>query len=142
VASRRKREGPGGTRCEGKGHFLEAQTWLEEEAGASLYLTLDSVIQHLVEDELEQPHGSAAPQSHAVVTDPSDGRILAMASYPRVNPNAWSASGRNFGGTARAGSVRTGLLFKVFSLGRPSNTAPSPAAEHLCQKGACTLGQK
>lgn len=61
--------------------------------GATLELTIDEYLQHIVEREL-----AAGVKAHkaeggtAVVMDPSTGEILAMASYPGFNPNAFRSS--------------------------------------------------
>ncbi|MEZ5291372.1 MAG: penicillin-binding protein [Vicinamibacterales bacterium] len=58
--------------------------------GATLELTIDEYLQHIVERELAA--GVAANKAEAgtaVVMDPATGEILAMASYPGFNPNAF-----------------------------------------------------
>jgi cell division protein FtsI (penicillin-binding protein 3) len=57
-------------------------------AGASIELTIDSVLQHDVERELARGViENRAEDGVAVVMDPWTGEILAMASYPAYNPN-------------------------------------------------------
>ena len=57
-------------------------------AGASIELTIDSVLQHDVERELARGViENRAADGVAVVMDPWTGEILAMASYPDYNPN-------------------------------------------------------
>ncbi len=59
------------------------------KAGANVYLTLDARIQYIVELALRHPTlGRAA----AVVLDPNNGDILAMASVPSFDPNAFIPS--------------------------------------------------
>jgi cell division protein FtsI (penicillin-binding protein 3) len=61
--------------------------------GATLELTIDQYLQHIVERELAA--GVAAHRAEgatAVVMDPATGEILAMASYPGFNPNAFRAA--------------------------------------------------
>lgn len=64
-------------------------TLLAPLKGDSLKLTIDEVIQHIMEKEL----AAAIDEHHAVdgvgiVMNPYTGEILAMAVYPRFNPNA------------------------------------------------------
>lgn len=59
-------------------------------AGASLELTVDAVLQHIVERELRagvEEHRAAG--GVAIVMDPWTGEVLAMASEPTFNPNVF-----------------------------------------------------
>ncbi|MCX6548823.1 MAG: penicillin-binding protein 2, partial [Acidobacteria bacterium] len=56
--------------------------------GASLQLSIDASIQHLVEDALEEGVRLSHPRTaYAVVVDPQTGEILAMAGTPTFDPN-------------------------------------------------------
>jgi cell division protein FtsI (penicillin-binding protein 3) len=56
--------------------------------GASLQLSLDASIQHIVEDTLEEGVRLSHPRTaYAVVVDPRTGEILAMAGTPTFDPN-------------------------------------------------------
>ncbi|WP_306591807.1 penicillin-binding transpeptidase domain-containing protein [Geothrix sp. 21YS21S-4] len=56
--------------------------------GASLQLSLDASIQHIVEDTLEEGMRLCRPRTaYAVVVDPQTGEILAMAGTPTFDPN-------------------------------------------------------
>jgi cell division protein FtsI (penicillin-binding protein 3) len=58
--------------------------------GASLELTIDEYLQHVVERELRADvEENKAAGATAVVMDPWTGEILAMASYPTFNPNIY-----------------------------------------------------
>lgn len=57
-------------------------------AGASLELTIDDNLQHIAEREVRAGVETArADGGTAVIVDPNNGEILAMASYPTFNPN-------------------------------------------------------
>ena len=57
--------------------------------GSTLQLTIDSTIQHLVEQALEEGVQLHHPLSaYAVVVDPNTGEILAMAGTPTFDPNS------------------------------------------------------
>lgn len=59
-----------------------------QRPGASIELTLDANIQQRAEDELAAVGRVFHPKdSTAIVMDPRNGAILAMASWPQVNPN-------------------------------------------------------
>lgn len=61
---------------------------LKETGGADVFLTIDSKIQYIVEQELGKGVEKVRAQSgSAVLMDPHTGRILAMASYPFFDPN-------------------------------------------------------
>ncbi|MDP1832148.1 MAG: penicillin-binding transpeptidase domain-containing protein [Geothrix sp.] len=56
--------------------------------GASLQLSLDASIQHIVENVLEEGMRLSRPRTaYAVVVDPQTGEILAMAGTPTFDPN-------------------------------------------------------
>ncbi|HUU35385.1 MAG TPA: penicillin-binding protein 2, partial [Vicinamibacterales bacterium] len=60
--------------------------------GATLELTIDEYLQHIVERELEAGvTANKAEGGTAVLMDPNTGEILAMASYPTFNPNDFGA---------------------------------------------------
>jgi cell division protein FtsI/penicillin-binding protein 2 len=59
-------------------------------SGATLELTIDQNIQHVVERELKAGVDWAnAAGGSAIVMDPATGEVLAMASYPTFNPNVY-----------------------------------------------------
>lgn len=61
----------------------------QQERGASVVLTLDEKIQYIAERELaaviDKYH---APAGSVIVQDPNTGAILALANWPKYNPNA------------------------------------------------------
>jgi len=57
-------------------------------AGGSIELTIDEHLQHIAEREVKAGVDAArAEGGTAVIMDPHNGEILAMASYPTFNPN-------------------------------------------------------
>ncbi|MEO8070833.1 MAG: penicillin-binding protein [Acidobacteriota bacterium] len=59
--------------------------------GATVELTIDLYLQHIVERELKAGvEANRAEGGTAIVMDPHTGEILALASYPTFNPNAVS----------------------------------------------------
>jgi cell division protein FtsI (penicillin-binding protein 3) len=68
--------------------MVEALGRVEPEEGRSLQLTLDENIQTIAEEELERTVvSSMALSGVAVVMDVRTGDLLAVAHYPRFNPN-------------------------------------------------------
>ncbi|HHY47357.1 MAG TPA: stage V sporulation protein D [Firmicutes bacterium] len=60
--------------------------------GYDLYLTLDEVIQYIVERELDQAmRDTRSKRGIVVAMDPKTGGVLAMASRPTYDPNRYSA---------------------------------------------------
>ena len=60
-------------------------------SGASIELTIDEYLQHIVERELRASvFEHRASGGSAVVMDPQTGEILAMANEPTFNPNAYA----------------------------------------------------
>ncbi|MCK4693696.1 MAG: penicillin-binding protein 2, partial [Anaerolineales bacterium] len=67
---------------------LEARLKPDPPAGVNLVLTIDIDIQHMVEKILEQAIEDTKSESgQVIVMDPSNGEILAMASWPPLDPN-------------------------------------------------------
>jgi len=59
-------------------------------SGATLELTIDRFMQHVVERELRAGvQWANAAGGSAIVIDPNTGELLAMASYPTFNPNVY-----------------------------------------------------
>jgi cell division protein FtsI (penicillin-binding protein 3) len=72
--------------------FPKGMTERSPTPGHSLTLTIDEVIQYIVERELESAVGRARAKSGTmIVLDPKTGAVLAMAVSPRFDPNAVSA---------------------------------------------------
>ena len=62
----------------------------ENMAGHDIVLTIDSQIQHIVERELKEGiEAMNAEKGMAVLMNPETGEVLAMASYPFIDPNSY-----------------------------------------------------
>jgi cell division protein FtsI (penicillin-binding protein 3) len=84
-------------------------------SGASLELTIDEYLQHVVERELKAGvEENRAAGASAVVMDPWTGEILAMANYPTFNPNTYrDASDRERRNRAIQDIYEPGSTFKI-----------------------------
>ena len=61
-----------------------------EDRGSDIVLTLDREIQYLAESELQRAITlTDAARGNILIMDPRNGEILAMASLPSFDPNAW-----------------------------------------------------
>lgn len=67
-------------------------TWdITPPLGRHVELTIDNYLQHLAEKELfAMAKHSHALKASAIITDPTNGEILAWANYPSYDPNEYS----------------------------------------------------
>jgi cell division protein FtsI (penicillin-binding protein 3) len=71
--------------------WVRTRVTREPQPGGTLELTLDLVIQHIVERELaEGVERSGARAGTAIVMNPNTGEVLALANYPTFNPNSYN----------------------------------------------------
>jgi cell division protein FtsI (penicillin-binding protein 3) len=109
------------------------------EAGSSVILTIDENIQFIAEKELataiEQTHAKAGT---VLVQDPSNGEILAMASWPKFNPNAPGGSRPEARMNRAVGALyEPGSVFKIVTLSAAIDQGITTAEEVVdCQNGA------
>ncbi len=105
-----------------------------------LYLTVDMNLQRACEEILGERIGSI------VVTDVATGQVLAMASYPRFDPNVMSneldptarqqiatAANQPLVNRATLGSYPSGSLFKIITMAAGMELAGLPRTDpHVC----------
>jgi cell division protein FtsI (penicillin-binding protein 3) len=93
----------------------EAPSGRPPEEGASLFVSLDSGIQFAAERELAAAVAEAQAKSGvAILLDPSDGAILAMATAPSFDPNDYgSSTGDSRRNRAIADAYEPGSTFKI-----------------------------
>ena len=109
------------------------------EAGSSVILTIDENIQFIAEKELataiEETHAKAGT---VLVESPSDGEILAMAIWPKFNPNAPAGSPAEARMNRAVGALyEPGSVFKIVTLSAAIDqgvTTPDEVVD--CQMGA------
>ncbi len=87
--------------------------------GNDVVLTIDSVVQHIIEDELRTIGGKFSPHfATIIVSEPRTGRILGMANYPSYDLNNYSKAPleaqRNYALTDR---IEPGSTFKIVAAG-------------------------
>src|SRR6202790_2743490 len=90
----------------------------QRERGANVVLTLDEKIQYIAQRELlaaiEKTHALAGS---VIVMNPNSGEILAMANWPRFNPNAASeAAAESRMNRAVSALYEPGSTFKLITL--------------------------
>lgn len=87
--------------------------------GHSVVLTIDSVVQHIIEDELKELAAKYRPESATIiVSDPRTGAILGLANWPTYDPNEFNraplAAQRN---RAITDILEPGSTFKIVAAG-------------------------
>jgi cell division protein FtsI (penicillin-binding protein 3) len=108
-------------------------------AGSSVVLTIDENIQFIAEKELAAAIAQTRARAGTVlVQDPSNGEILAMASWPTFNPNAPGDSSADARMNRAVGALyEPGSVFKIVTLSAAIDqgiTNPDEVVD--CQMGA------
>jgi cell division protein FtsI/penicillin-binding protein 2 len=91
--------------------------------GNDVVLTIDSVVQHIIEDELKTIGAKFNPRFATIIaSDPQTGAILGMANYPSFDLNNYSKAPleaqRNYAITDR---IEPGSTFKIVAVGAALN---------------------
>ena len=111
----------------------------QHERGANVTLTLDEKIQYIAQRELlaaiEKTHALAGS---VIVMNPGSGEILAMANWPRFNPNAASeAPAESRMNRAVAALYEPGSTFKLITLAAAfDQDMTRPEEVFDCENGA------
>jgi|APLak6261679142_1056127.scaffolds.fasta_scaffold00009_95 cell division protein FtsI (penicillin-binding protein 3) len=117
----------------------------QNNAGASLTLTLDSTMQYVTERALEKAVLDArATAGTAVVLDPRTGEIIALANWPKFNPNSPKGfESEAFRNRAVTDAFEPGSTFKAFVIASAlDQKVISESSEFDCEKGAWPIGRK
>jgi cell division protein FtsI (penicillin-binding protein 3) len=111
--------------------------------GDSLYLTLDKNLQYIAEKELAAGVQAARGKTGSVViVEPATGRILAMASYPSFNPNAFrDFSPATYRNRSICDNYEPGSTLKAFVLSAAfEEKVVHPGQIIDCEKGHYRVG--
>src|SRR5215469_7424762 len=114
----------------------------QRDHGVNVVLTIDEKIQYIAERELavaiEKTH---APAGSVIVQDPNSGAILAMANWPKFNPNsAIEASTDARTNRAISDIYEPGSTFKLITLAAAFDQNLIHADEVFdCQNGSITV---
>ncbi|SEN11672.1 penicillin-binding transpeptidase domain-containing protein [Paenibacillus sp. OV219] len=86
--------------------------------GKNVKLTIDTDIQHYIEDALKETYEKYKPKSiTAIAADPQTMEILGMANMPDFNPNSyWTAPQENFYDHSIKSLYEPGSTFKIVTL--------------------------
>lgn len=128
-----------------RGYVLDIVDEAAEPAvpGASLTLTIDSVLQLFVERELDAAMAQWQPTSAcAIVIDPQTGEVLALASRPGFDPNRTAGVAENaWINTAIASTFEPGSTFKPAVVAWGLEQGLIAADEEFdCERGAYRMG--
>src|ERR1700686_2718558 len=111
----------------------------QRERGANVVLTLDEKIQYIAQRELLAAiEKTRAMAGSVIVMNPNTGEILAMANWPRFNPNAASeAPAESRMNRAVAALYEPGSTFKLITLAAAFDQEITRADEIFdCENGA------
>jgi len=126
---------------------LEASLQPDPTAGVNLVLTIDMDIQQAVEDALQDAiQWSQAESGQVLVMDPETGEMLAMAAWPRLDPNhydTWLSSKEDqtaviapmVGGTYEPGST-----FKVLVMSAALDSDSVELEDEFVDTGEIEVG--
>jgi cell division protein FtsI (penicillin-binding protein 3) len=130
---------------DGRGDRVLYHTRVEPVPGEGLVLTLDGAIQHIAERELDVAMRETGAAGAALVAmRPQTGEILALASRPVFNPNAYSAAReetrRN---RAVADFYEPGSTFKVITAAAALDAGKVRPNEVIyCENGSYLIGRR
>lgn len=113
--------------------------------GRSLVLTVDSRVQHIVEEELASLAAQHRPESAcAVVMEPYTGDILAMAVWPDFDPNSFSGVSREKRrNMAVIDCFEPGSTFKPFTVAAALERGlVTPETQFDCHQGSWRIGRR
>ncbi len=96
---------------------------VEPEDGYNVELTIDLVLQEIVQRQMSKIVAAFNPETAAIiVSDPATGYVLAMASYPNFDPNKYSKyDSKNFFNFAISGQYEPGSTFKIIPVAAAMN---------------------
>jgi cell division protein FtsI (penicillin-binding protein 3) len=116
----------------------------EKTQGNNIVLTIDKNIQYITEQELKAAIQTFEAKSGiAIVMEPNSGEILAMATYPGINPNKIPKNKYLWRNRAITDVFEPGSTFKVFTVAAAldSNTI-SPEDQFYCEGGIMNFAGK
>ena len=123
----------------------ESAQSLVNKQGASVTLTINKNIQYITEKALEkQVEATKAASGIAIVMDPFDGRILAMANVPKFDPNIRNKQTLQFKkNRCITDTYEPGSTFKSFIIATALEKNAISLSEKLsCENGLLHIGKR
>lgn len=111
---------------------------VDATAGYSVVLSIDSVVQHIVEQEIDEIVKKFNPAKVSViVSEPNSGFLLALANYPTYNLNEYNTLGKDEIGNMRNLAITDvldpGSTFKIVTVSAALNEGlVTPATRFNC----------
>lgn len=124
--------------------YEEYDTDTERELPKDVILTISNSIQYHTEQALEKGVKAAhAKSGMAIVLDPKNGEILAMANYPTFDPNNYdNFPAENFKNKTVQGSYAPGSVFKLVTYGAAlQEKLIKPDEWFSCGNGSIEVGK-
>jgi len=121
------------------------EEYLPSQDGYSLVLTVDEVIQHVVESEIIDIVKKHRPKSVMIVAmNPATGEILAMANYPNFNLNdSQNTEFEIFKNRSVTDTFEPGSVFKIITASAVLNEGRvSLTDEFYCEEGQYKIGRR
>jgi len=112
--------------------------------GKNIILTIDRAIQHLTETALEEASKKFSAQSGmAIVMSPKTGAILALANYPRFNPNSFLDFDKKiWRNRVITDPFEPGSTMKLFTAAAAIESGfCSPSTIFFCENGKYRIGR-
>ncbi|NLP17809.1 MAG: PASTA domain-containing protein [Firmicutes bacterium] len=114
--------------------------YIPSRDGHNLILTIDKVIQYIVERELDQIMLEfGAKSAIIIVTDPSTGEVLAMGTRPTYNPNDPLSAPDNWRNLAIWYNYEPGSTFKIVTAAAALEEGVVSESDGFFCKGAITV---
>ncbi|MFH1593851.1 MAG: penicillin-binding transpeptidase domain-containing protein [Candidatus Omnitrophota bacterium] len=116
---------------------------LPKRDGENLVLTIDEVIQYIVEKEVQDIVGSYRPTSVSIVAlDPRTGEVLALANYPAFDPNNVNDTSA-LKNRAISDSFEPGSVFKIVTASAALEEGVVDFdTEVFCEEGTYKVGRR
>ncbi|HMQ09821.1 MAG TPA: penicillin-binding transpeptidase domain-containing protein [Oligoflexia bacterium] len=135
------------TKKDGKGRtiYSEVAAVRTKKRSTHLNLSLDANLQYILEEKLAIGAEETKSESAVgVMMDPYSGEILAMASYPEVNPNQYSQYPmQHWRNRAVQEIFEPGSTFKIFTMAAAlEKKALKPDQIFHCEEGSLNFGSK
>jgi cell division protein FtsI/penicillin-binding protein 2 len=112
------------------------------KAGSSLILTMDRNIQHIVEEELQRALKEYESEAGTIIImNPKTGALLAIASYPTCDPNAFAEADLDLLADPAVSSMwEPGSIFKIITWAAGLDSGTISPGTSIYDSGSIEVG--